>query len=599
MIRKEHLDVQVRGAECDALALQAQMTRLSGQLTPVIERILDRCVPPERHVYIDRIDVNIGTITIESLETAFTVEVGRAFESSLKEHMQSLQPGPPFMSGNSERTASPNAATTDVLIYFLKTGTLPWSFRLPAGKALEEVIQVSWQEALKSGVDPISNKEALLQALNDAGARKRLVRQSSLVFLETLLSLISAEGKETVETISRILHRGGRSVEGEASFVRELWEAAFARVAKGQQVSASGLVTEAWAALPASAQSGGLADILERNWPQSTVARPPTARKVISRQPASGPLGPEEASSVASPPDSAGPAPAMHRRSNSDENVDALGVGPVVARSSGADANRRDREALDVAHRRPADRGGPGATPSAKSEPAETRVVGVARSADGSLLRRGGTAGHGSEQSRSLGRSSNTSASGRTPLPETGPRPGWITDYEHPEARDGIYVDDAGLVLLHPFLPRFFTALGVSAGDKLVQPERALCLLHFLATGENKTPEYELVLAKLLCNVPLLEPVATGLDLTSSEKAEAVALLEAVIAHWQVLRNTSPDGLRSTFLLRAGKLSLREDGDWLLQVESKSFDILMDQLPWGISVIKLPWMGKMLWVEWH
>jgi hypothetical protein len=51
-------------------------------------------------------------------------------------------------------------------------------------------------------------------------------------------------------------------------------------------------------------------------------------------------------------------------------------------------------------------------------------------------------------------------------------------------------------------------------------------------------------------------------------------------------------------LLRPGKLIRKEDGDWLLQVESRTFDVLLEHLPWGISMIKLPWMKKMLWVEW-
>jgi hypothetical protein len=85
--------------------------------------------------------------------------------------------------------------------------------------------------------------------------------------------------------------------------------------------------------------------------------------------------------------------------------------------------------------------------------------------------------------------------------------------------------------------------------------------------------------------------------LTAAEQEEAGALLDAVIRHWEVLRNSSPDALRGTFLLRPGKVSLRGE-DWLLQVESKTCDILLEQLPWGISMIKLPWMKKMLWVEW-
>ena len=170
---------------------------------------------------------------------------------------------------------------------------------------------------------------------------------------------------------------------------------------------------------------------------------------------------------------------------------------------------------------------------------------------------------------------------------------------EHPDIGEGIYVENAGLILLHPFLPQFFEALDIATEDKLLQSERALCLLHFLTTGQLIAPEYELVLPKILCNVPLGTTVAADVALTAVEQEEASALLQAVIRHWEALRNTSPDGLRGTFLIRPGKVTFRDDGDWLLQVESNTFDILLDQLPWGISMIKLPWMEKMLWVEWR
>jgi hypothetical protein len=74
-------------------------------------------------------------------------------------------------------------------------------------------------------------------------------------------------------------------------------------------------------------------------------------------------------------------------------------------------------------------------------------------------------------------------------------------------------------------------------------------------------------------------------------------MLAAVIGHWTALRNTSPDGLRGAFLLRAGKLSERA-GEWLLQVEPQTADILLGDLPWGISAVRLPWMERILWVEW-
>lgn len=171
-------------------------------------------------------------------------------------------------------------------------------------------------------------------------------------------------------------------------------------------------------------------------------------------------------------------------------------------------------------------------------------------------------------------------------------------EFSPKDALEGIYIDCAGLVLLHPFLPQFFKALGIVAEDTLLQPDRAVCLLHYLATGQVIAPEYELILPKILCNIPLEIPVESDVSLTTEEQEEATALLDATIRHWEALRNTSVDGLRGTFLVRPGKISLRDDGDWLLQVESKSYDILLDQLPWGIGMIKLAWMQQMLWVEW-
>ncbi|MDO8937584.1 MAG: contractile injection system tape measure protein [Methylicorpusculum sp.] len=163
---------------------------------------------------------------------------------------------------------------------------------------------------------------------------------------------------------------------------------------------------------------------------------------------------------------------------------------------------------------------------------------------------------------------------------------------------EGLYIDNAGLVLLHPFLPQLFEALGIVRGEKIIRPDFALSLLHYLATGQDKAPEYELVLPKLLCQLPLSAPIASLVVLPDYARQEADALLRAVIKHWGALRNTSIDSLRGTFLLRPGKLTAQADGDWRLQVEHQTCDILLDSLPWGLATVKLPWMRPLLWVEW-
>ncbi|MFK0089587.1 contractile injection system tape measure protein [Pseudomonas sp. NPDC090755] len=167
----------------------------------------------------------------------------------------------------------------------------------------------------------------------------------------------------------------------------------------------------------------------------------------------------------------------------------------------------------------------------------------------------------------------------------------------HADEEEGIFINNAGLVLLHPFLSRLFEALKLSEGESLLQPGRALVLLHLLASGQVQAPEYELALPKLLCGLPLTANVDIDLVLGAEEIDEAQGLLEAVIGHWTALRNTSSDGLRGTFLMRPGKLA-RRNGEWLLQVEQQTVDILMSELPWGVSAVRLPWMEQILWVEW-
>ena len=74
--------------------------------------------------------------------------------------------------------------------------------------------------------------------------------------------------------------------------------------------------------------------------------------------------------------------------------------------------------------------------------------------------------------------------------------------------------------------------------------------------------------------------------------------MKAVIKHWQALGESSIAGLQETFIQRTGKLFF-ENGNWQLQCEEKTVDILLNKLPWSISIIKLPWMEQMLRVQWE
>lgn len=177
------------------------------------------------------------------------------------------------------------------------------------------------------------------------------------------------------------------------------------------------------------------------------------------------------------------------------------------------------------------------------------------------------------------------------PEPATADAPGFRT-----------WVPAAGLVLLHPFLPQLFSGLGIvaEAPTALRRSElgRAAALLHWLAWGSREAHEYEAGFIKLLLG---LEPgQALGLDMAElgpDDEREASALLQAAIDHFRALKSTSIEGLRQAFLQRSGLLS-RADLGWHVHLEAAAFDVLLAQLPWGVGVVKLPWMPTPLFTEW-
>ncbi len=165
----------------------------------------------------------------------------------------------------------------------------------------------------------------------------------------------------------------------------------------------------------------------------------------------------------------------------------------------------------------------------------------------------------------------------------------------------GIFVNHSGIVLIHPFLTTLFNRLHVTEGNMFVDNysrQKALHIIHFLATGKTAPEEFELVVPKLLCNYPIDEPAPKEIMLTQEEQSEAEDMLRAVIMQWNKIKNTSVDAFRESFLQRAGKLYTKNNSLYL-QVEAHAIDILLDYLPWTLSLVKLPWMKEMLHVEWR
>ena len=163
-----------------------------------------------------------------------------------------------------------------------------------------------------------------------------------------------------------------------------------------------------------------------------------------------------------------------------------------------------------------------------------------------------------------------------------------------------VQVYNAGLILYWPFLTRLFEILSFVENGSFVDNEsrtRAVYLLQYLASNRIDFPENQLVLNKLLVGMDIQEILSPIIELTEDEMASAVSLQNGLINNWEKVKNSTPEGIQETFVQREGVL--RFDADKItLVVDKHGVDVLVESLPWNISLIKLSWMKKPIYVEW-
>jgi hypothetical protein len=163
-----------------------------------------------------------------------------------------------------------------------------------------------------------------------------------------------------------------------------------------------------------------------------------------------------------------------------------------------------------------------------------------------------------------------------------------------------IYIPNAGLILLWPFLTRLFKNLNYLENNQFVDPEkqiRAVHLTQYIVGFTENHPEHTLPLNKLLCGLNLDTPLEKIIYLTKEEKQEGRNLVAAVLQQWKEMSNTSSENFQRTFLQRSGVL-FQKDENWTLVVDHKPLDILLLKLPWGLSMVKYPWNNYLIFVEW-
>ncbi|MBT2561603.1 hypothetical protein J7E50_12235 [Pedobacter sp. ISL-68] len=164
-----------------------------------------------------------------------------------------------------------------------------------------------------------------------------------------------------------------------------------------------------------------------------------------------------------------------------------------------------------------------------------------------------------------------------------------------------ILIENAGLIILYPYFKNLFNVLQLLNANQFIDElyrHKAIVYLHYLVYNEMPKDESSLIFNKILCGAdPEVVIKLNEITFTEEELKQSAELKATAIKHWTKLGSTSIEGLTQTFLIRNGSLIFK-DGNYNLHVERKGLDVLLDTLPWSLSIIRLPWNNYLINLNW-
>ncbi|KID56767.1 hypothetical protein JF50_12725 [Pseudoalteromonas luteoviolacea] len=177
--------------------------------------------------------------------------------------------------------------------------------------------------------------------------------------------------------------------------------------------------------------------------------------------------------------------------------------------------------------------------------------------------------------------------------------------HQYQQSTESLISDDAGVVLLWPFLEILFTKLellitaesGQITFADLAAQQKAHALLCQLAGIEANSAETYVINALLGLELDHEFDEET-LVIDSEAQDELHTLIKAAINRWEALKDMPIDAFRHMFLQRRGEVKLTANGVSIV-VENKPQDVLLMKLPWGLGIVQLPWLDTdLINIEW-
>ncbi|MGP0906569.1 contractile injection system tape measure protein [Serratia sp. CY76391] len=161
-------------------------------------------------------------------------------------------------------------------------------------------------------------------------------------------------------------------------------------------------------------------------------------------------------------------------------------------------------------------------------------------------------------------------------------------------------VTNAGVLLLWPLLPQWFSQLGLWRDAAFISDAarwQAVFYLDRLVWGESNPTADRLILNQVLCGVSLLtpEPLAEALGVLQQPLIDDwLTVIGQQLAGWQTL---SPTDIRQLFLQRPGELNMEGTFPQVI-VHSEPYDFLLKDWPWPMTLASFPWTEQPLTIVW-
>lgn len=536
--------------------MQEQVSKIcKEQLTPALDKLFDRLVSTDEIIAIEKIEIDLGELEPRNLERELVEKIIRELEKQIP--IQLL----PDAKGTTKIPVQQNHF--QMWLEYLERGTLPWQ--------ASQLDEKKWRESVLSNVSAnVTSKERLKLVLQkNPLAIRRLIFQYPSSFLEKLIKASKAKVRLNISKVYDELEVAIFSFTKKdwMSVERKLTKNQFFQKATFRQIFWKEMINQFLIQDKASGKSEEILEnifskiISKKEMPQFVNVLLRKADEQISN------------SSLEIKPI----LKTLQRELSKTPSIEKeKRVLPIRKSKKESSDEKSLKQRKSISNKN---------SPNAEKENTPSEKIDQFKKQKNSTER--------NPQEEELFEENILNQDATKDLTEI--------DFEKIPEGTAYYIAHAGVVMTHPFLSRFFQKLNLLEDSKFKDEtarQRAIHLLHFLASGNTQIPEYELLLPKFLCGLPFEIPIERDVTLTDEEKAECGNLLQTMITHWGALGNTTPDGLREGFLQRTGKLEKRQNG-WYLLVEGKTIDMLLDRLPWNLSMIQLSWMKELLRVEWY